>query len=98
MYSRHVAVVRDDSEILTLNDLTGKNVAVMSSTKPEGIFRRVCSDITKNVLQISSIVFKHFTDHHVKPQWANIATMSKKQTCIIQMPKKPPLFSQYFYL
>lgn len=38
MYSRQVAVVRDDSEIQTLDDLTGKNVAVMSSTKPEVIF------------------------------------------------------------
>lgn len=38
MYSRQVAVVRDDSEIQTLDDLTGRNVAVMSSTKPEGIF------------------------------------------------------------
>ena len=38
MHSRQVAVVRDDSEIQTLDDLTGKNVAVMSSTKPEGIF------------------------------------------------------------
>lgn len=38
MHSRHVVVVRDDSEIQTLDDLTGRNVAVMSSTKPEGIF------------------------------------------------------------
>lgn len=38
MYSRHVVVVRDDSDIQTLDDLTGRNVAVMSSTKPEGIF------------------------------------------------------------
>ena len=38
MYSRHVVVVRDDSEIQTLHDLTGRDVAVMSSTKPEGIF------------------------------------------------------------
>ena len=38
MNSRQVVVVRDDSEVWKLEDLTGKKVAVMSSTKPEGIF------------------------------------------------------------
>jgi polar amino acid transport system substrate-binding protein len=38
MYSRQVAAVPGDSEIRQLKDLTGRRVAVMSSTKPESIF------------------------------------------------------------
>jgi polar amino acid transport system substrate-binding protein len=38
MYSRQVAAVPGDSEIKQLKDLTGRRVAVMSSTKPESIF------------------------------------------------------------
>jgi polar amino acid transport system substrate-binding protein len=38
MYSRQMVVVPDDSPIETLSDLTGRTVAVISSTKPESIF------------------------------------------------------------
>ncbi len=38
MKSRQVVVVREDSEIHTLQQLNGRNVAVQSSTKPEEIF------------------------------------------------------------
>jgi polar amino acid transport system substrate-binding protein len=38
MYSRQMVVVRSDSQIEKLDDLTGLDVAVMSSTKPESIF------------------------------------------------------------
>lgn len=35
--SRQVIAVNEDSDIYTLDDLKGKNVAVQSTTKPEGI-------------------------------------------------------------
>jgi polar amino acid transport system substrate-binding protein len=38
MYSRQVVAVKADSEITSLRDLDGKNVSVMSSTKPESVF------------------------------------------------------------
>jgi polar amino acid transport system substrate-binding protein len=38
MYSRQMVVVCSDSSIEKLSDLTGKSVAVQSSTKPESIF------------------------------------------------------------
>jgi polar amino acid transport system substrate-binding protein len=38
MYSRQMVVVPEDSPIETLADLTGRTVAVISSTKPESIF------------------------------------------------------------
>jgi polar amino acid transport system substrate-binding protein len=38
MYSRHVVAVRGDGDIETLMDLSGRRVAVMSSTLPESIF------------------------------------------------------------
>ncbi len=38
MVSRQVVAVLEDSDIYTLADLEGKNIAVQSTTKPEGIF------------------------------------------------------------
>lgn len=38
LYSRHVVVVRDDSEITTLADLAGRRVGVQATTKPETVF------------------------------------------------------------
>ena len=38
LYSRQVVAVRSDSDIYTLQDLAGKNLAVQSTTKPESIF------------------------------------------------------------
>ena len=36
--SRQVVAVNESSDIYTLQDLAGKNLAVQSTTKPEGIF------------------------------------------------------------
>jgi polar amino acid transport system substrate-binding protein len=36
--SRQVVAVNENSDIYSLNDLEGKNLAVQSTTKPEGIF------------------------------------------------------------
>jgi polar amino acid transport system substrate-binding protein len=48
MYSRQVVAVTNDSDIYDFEDLNGKNVAVMSSTKPESIFlNRDGDDIPK---------------------------------------------------
>jgi polar amino acid transport system substrate-binding protein len=38
MYSKQMIAVSSDSDIETISDLNGKDVAVMSSTKPETIF------------------------------------------------------------
>lgn len=38
LYSRHVVVVRADSDIHTLADLAGRRVGVQATTKPESIF------------------------------------------------------------
>lgn len=38
LYSRQVVAVRSDSDIRTLQDLTGKVVVVQSTTKPEELF------------------------------------------------------------
>ena len=38
LYSRHVIVVRADSDIQTLADLAGRQVGVQATTKPESIF------------------------------------------------------------
>lgn len=38
MVSKQVVAVKEDSEIQTLSDLTGKSVAVQSTTKPDEIF------------------------------------------------------------
>lgn len=38
MISNQVVAVKTDSDIYTLSDLEGKNIAVQSTTKPEGIF------------------------------------------------------------
>ena len=38
MVSRQVAAVNENSDIYELSDLAGKNLAVQSTTKPEGIF------------------------------------------------------------
>jgi polar amino acid transport system substrate-binding protein len=44
MYSRQMVVVRDNSDIENLKDLSDKRVAVVSSTKPESIFLEHNSD------------------------------------------------------
>ncbi len=38
LYSRHVVLVRADSDIDTLADLAGRRVGVQASTKPESVF------------------------------------------------------------
>jgi polar amino acid transport system substrate-binding protein len=52
MYSRQVVAVGVDSEIQSLKDLTGKRVAVMSSTKPESIFLEPDNDEIPDVKEV----------------------------------------------
>jgi polar amino acid transport system substrate-binding protein len=55
MYSRQMVAVMKDSEIQSLDDLNGKRVSVMSSTKPESVFLERESDAVPDVGELYSM-------------------------------------------
>jgi polar amino acid transport system substrate-binding protein len=55
MYSRQVVAVTTESDIESIDDLTGKNVSVMSSTKPETIFLEREDDSIPEVNEVYSL-------------------------------------------
>jgi polar amino acid transport system substrate-binding protein len=55
MYSRQVVAVTKDSDIDSLDDLNGKSVSVMSSTKPETIFLERDGDSIPDISELYSM-------------------------------------------
>ena len=64
--SRQVVAVNENSDIYKLSDLEGKNLAVQSTTKPEGIFlNRTDARIPKlgNLISLGPVSYTHlFTE------------------------------------
>jgi polar amino acid transport system substrate-binding protein len=56
MYSRQMVAVPADSDIRSIEDLNGKRVSVMSSTKPESIFLERESEAIPEVGELYSMV------------------------------------------
>ena len=54
LYSRHVVLVRADSDIRTLANLAGRRVGVQASTKPENVFLRRTDSRIPQVKQLYS--------------------------------------------
>lgn len=82
LYSRQVVAVRQDSDIQTLADLTGKRVAVQSTTKPEELFLAHTDPRIPRVAEVFSLQDRELIYPYLSKGYAD--ALAAHETAILQ--------------
>ncbi len=85
MVSNQVVAVKENSDIYTLADLEGKNIAVQSTTKPEGIFLRRTDERIPKIDNLISLNHRELMYSFLEKDYAE--AIAAHETSILQYMK-----------